>query len=254
MRAPALTPAPRVALPASDLGGQPEQPEQPERAESDGSRPGEPASTGGGPAVPTVSGAGLADRDDRTQGRGQVDAGCGEPGRHTLVHNGSGHVVGGSAGVGFVDAMAGLAAAVAVAAAVDESGVPCGVTVSSLSSLSLDPPLVLFCLARASSSHATFTTARRFAVSVLGAGQAGVARRVAGPAAGRNSVRWGWTDRLPVVPGGLVHLLCTTYDQLDGGDHTILIGRVDSAATRPGAPLVYHQRSFHRLGAPVART
>jgi flavin reductase ActVB len=149
--------------------------------------------------------------------------------------------------VGFVDAMAGVAAAVAVAAVLDERGRPRGVTISSLVSLSLDPPLVLFCLARTSGSHAAFLAADRFAVSVLGAGQAGLAKCLAGPAGGRESVVWERLDDLPVLPGSVVQLVCAGYDRVAGGDHTILIGRVTRAVARPGPPLVHHQRRFHHI-------
>lgn len=150
--------------------------------------------------------------------------------------------------VGFLDAMAHVAAAVAVATVVDERGLPRGVTISSFSSLSLDPPLVLFCLAGTSSSHPAFASADRFAVSILAAGQATVARLLAGPADGRRAVRWDWLDGLPVVPGCLVQLVCTGHDRVGGGDHTIMIGQVRRAVALGGEPLLYHQRGFHRLG------
>src|SRR4051794_10563213 len=76
----------------------------------------------------------------------------------------------------FRDALATVATAVSVVATLDESGHPCMVTIGSLCSLSLEPPLVLFCLARDAGSHAVFSSAGRFAVSVLAEDQADVAR------------------------------------------------------------------------------
>jgi flavin reductase ActVB len=150
--------------------------------------------------------------------------------------------------VGFRDAMAHVAAAVTVATVVDKHGRPRGVTISSFSSLSLDPPLVLFCLAGTSSSHPAFAAAGRFAVSVLAAGQTDLARRLAGPPEGRRAVRWEWLDGLPVVPDCLVQLVCTEHERVRGGDHTIMIGRVRRAVSIGGDPLLYHRRRFHHLG------
>ena len=145
--------------------------------------------------------------------------------------------------VGFRAAMAGVAAAVAVVTVIDR-GRPRGCTISSLTSLSLDPPLLLFCLAQDSGTHAAFDAAARFSVSVLGAEQADVANRFAGPLTGRD-VDWCWLDGLPVVSGSLVRIACSVYDRFVGGDHTILLGRVCRAQARDGAPLVHPQRRSH---------
>jgi len=147
--------------------------------------------------------------------------------------------------VGFRAAMAGVAAAVAVVTVIDR-GRPRGCTISSLTSLSLDPPLLLFCLAKDSGTHTAFDAATRFSVSVLGAEQADVAHRFAGPVSGRDA-DWCWLDGLPVVPGSLVWIACSVHDRMVGGDHTILVGRVGRARARDGAPLVHHQRGYHTL-------
>ncbi|GAA3106209.1 flavin reductase family protein [Streptosporangium carneum] len=147
----------------------------------------------------------------------------------------------------FRDALATVATAVSVATTVDRRGMSCAVTIGSLCALSLDPPLVLFCLARDSGSHPVFCAADRFAVTVLAEEQAEVARRCSGLRAARSSVPLVLVDRLPVVPGALAHLLCSTYALVDGGDHTIVIGEVEHAAVRAGRPLLYHQRDFQAL-------
>ncbi len=143
----------------------------------------------------------------------------------------------------FRDALAAVATAVSVATTVDELGLPRTVTIGSLCALSLDPPLVLFCLAREASSHPVFCSADRFAVTVLAEDQADIARRCAA----HRPVPLVPMDRLPVVPGALAHLLCSTHTLVTGGDHTIVIGEVERAVVRAGRPLLYHQRDFHAL-------
>lgn len=153
--------------------------------------------------------------------------------------------------VDFRSAMAAVPTAVSVAAIVDEYGLPRGLTIGSLVSLSLDPPLVLFCLDRARSAHAAFTAASRFAVSVLAETQVEFAECLAGPARERVTVRWDALAGLPVLAGAVAQLVCTVHDRLPGGDHTILVGRVEVTVTTGAAPLVHHRRGFHRLCRPT---
>ncbi|MEU4235489.1 flavin reductase family protein [Nonomuraea sp. NPDC026600] len=150
----------------------------------------------------------------------------------------------------FRDALATVATAVSVVATFDEGGRPRMVTIGSLCSLSLAPPLVLFCLAKDAGSHAVFCSAARFAVTVLAEDQADVARRCAGPRQARTAVPYALMDELPVVPGALAHLSCSVHALVAGGDHTIVIGLVRRAAVYGGSPLLYHQRDFRGLGAP----
>jgi flavin reductase ActVB len=152
----------------------------------------------------------------------------------------------------FRDALATVATSVSVAATVDERGVTRAVTIGSLCSLSLDPPLVLFALARDTGSHAVFCSAERFSVTVLTDRQRDVARRFAGPPAERAGMPLMSADRLPVVPGGLTCLWCSAHALVTIGDHTIVIGRVEDVAVGSGTPLLYHQRGFHAIADPVA--
>ncbi|GII88857.1 flavin reductase [Sphaerisporangium siamense] len=151
---------------------------------------------------------------------------------------------------GFRDALATVPTAVSVAATVDGHGLPRVVTIGSLCSLSLDPPLVLFCLARDGASHQVFCAADRFAVTVLAEDQADVARRCAGRRSARFSAPLALLDGLPVVPDALAYLLCSSHALVAGGDHTIVIGRVERAEVHPGRPLLYHRRDFHTLAPP----
>jgi len=133
-----------------------------------------------------------------------------------------------------------LAAGVCVATTRNGEGRPVGVTVSSFTSVSLDPPLVLFCLDRGSLSHAAFTGAGHWAVNLLAAGQQGASDRFAfgpDPFAGT-----GWAPGLhgvPLLDGALGAVECAAHARHDGGDHSILVGLVLRARTAGGAPLLY---------------
>jgi flavin reductase (DIM6/NTAB) family NADH-FMN oxidoreductase RutF len=131
-------------------------------------------------------------------------------------------------------------------------GVPYGVTVNSLTSVSLTPPLVLICLARYLRIHAAIAATGHFAVNLLAADQEELSRRFAGqrpcpdPFAGL-SVRPGRTGS-PLLPGGLGHLECRVVAAHPGGDHTIFVAEVLDAEPGPEGPaLVYYLSRYHRL-------
>ncbi|SDN17278.1 flavin reductase family protein [Actinacidiphila guanduensis] len=149
----------------------------------------------------------------------------------------------------FFNAMATVPSPVAVATTVDASGRRWGFTGSSFTSLSADPPLILICLGKGASTHAAFTTCDRFLVNVLSAGQAEVARRFATSgidrfAAGDMSP---CESQLPGLPEATARLSCTLYCVMDGGDHSIVVGRVEQATLTGEAPLVSCNRSFTRI-------
>lgn len=147
----------------------------------------------------------------------------------------------------FRSAMAALAAPVTVVTCYDDLGVPRGMTVSAASSLSLDPPLFLVCLDHRAGSHDALVSAQFFCVHVLGPGDEDLAMRFAGPADRRFT-------HTPLLPGPTpapalaagVRLTCERYAVRDGGDHSILIGRVVEVDASDGARggLVWHQRAF----------
>lgn len=154
----------------------------------------------------------------------------------------------------FIHAMARVPGPVTIATTVDAAGRRWGFTGSSFTSLSLDPPLVLICLDRSASTHAAFTSADRFLVNVLGSEQSEVARRFAKSGVDRfqagdmRPCELG----LPGLPGASARVACAMHQVLDGGDHSILIGRVEACYAGDEAPLVYSDRSFARP-TPVDR-
>lgn len=131
------------------------------------------------------------------------------------------------------------------------SGRLAGLTVSSFTSLSLAPPLVLVCVDRGAASHALIAAAGQFAVNVLSEGQEQLSRRFAA-AEGERFLPDSFTlspRGLPLLNGVLAHMECALHAALPGGDHTIYVGEVVAAAVFAGAPLVYYRSGYHRLGS-----
>ncbi|MBB5868374.1 unspecific monooxygenase [Allocatelliglobosispora scoriae] len=138
------------------------------------------------------------------------------------------------------------ATGVAVVTTVDTGGEPVGLTVNSFTSVSLDPPLVLWCLNRDSASYPAFLAAGGYAVNVLRSSQEGVARRFAGSRPDRFA---GLAWRLghagqPVLGGALAHLVCRTHRRLTLGDHLVLVGEVIAHGAAGGSPLVFHDHRY----------
>ena len=127
---------------------------------------------------------------------------------------------------------------------------PCGVAANSFTSVSLDPPLVLFCVARASSTWPRIEKARRFAVNILGEHQEAISQLFAT----KGADRFGATDwhvgvgGSPVLHDTLAYLDCEFWAEYDGGDHIIVVGRVlDLGITHGAGPLLYFQGKYGRL-------
>ena len=112
-----------------------------------------------------------------------------------------------------------------------------GLTVNSFTSLSLTPPLVLWCLGRDSRCHPAFTAAEQFAVNVLAADQRHLAARFAGPGDRfRDTATHRDRSGLPLLAGSVAFLVCRTRQLVPAGDHVIVIGEVgDHHATREPA-------------------
>lgn len=142
----------------------------------------------------------------------------------------------------FREAMARWASGVAIVSVRDEQGVG-ATTVSSFSSLSLEPPLVLFALSHASRTLKRVEASKRFTVSVLSAAQREVAVRCAKGEADGSAF-----DEGAFVRGCLAGLSCTLLDVHRYGDHLLLIGRV--VGVQRGAeqePLLYWNRAYRAV-------
>jgi flavin reductase (DIM6/NTAB) family NADH-FMN oxidoreductase RutF len=121
-----------------------------------------------------------------------------------------------------------------------------GVTVNSFSSVSLDPPLVLWCLRRAAPSAPSFLAAEWFAINVLGADQHHLSRHFATAHPDKFaavSAASGLGD-CPLLPTALARFECRAERSLEAGDHVIFIGRVVRLDHREGEPLVFSGGRF----------
>ncbi|MGC5013434.1 flavin reductase family protein [Streptosporangium sp. DT93] len=151
------------------------------------------------------------------------------------------------------DALGQFATGVAVITAVTGRGDRLGVTVNSFTSVSLDPPLVLWCLSRRAPSAPAFAEAGRFAVNVLAADQEHLSRRFATPLPDKFA---GVETRLtpagvPVLAGTLAHFACRTVTTYEGGDHLIFVGEVEHFHGTPGGePLVFHSGTYRAVSVP----
>lgn len=129
-------------------------------------------------------------------------------------------------------------------------GAPQGLTASSFTSVSLDPPLVSVCVARSSSSWPKLAGLQRLGLSVLSSEQGEVARRLASRGEDRFSdVDWHATETGSVlIPGALLWLECVPYEVVTAGDHEIVLLEVVWLAFAPDvSPMVFHRSTFWEL-------
>lgn len=122
-----------------------------------------------------------------------------------------------------------FATGVTVITALDAHGKAHGLTVNSFSSVSLDPPLILWSQAITAPSHPVFRDAARFAVNILAEDQIEISRRFSTPGLDKFAglpVLEG-LGGVPLIPGCAAYLECTQETRFPGGDHAVFIGRVE---------------------------
>jgi flavin reductase (DIM6/NTAB) family NADH-FMN oxidoreductase RutF len=133
-----------------------------------------------------------------------------------------------------------------------------GVTVNAFCSVSLDPPLVLVCIERTAHIHDLLIEAGIFAVNLLAEGQDEIARCFATSSDRRNLEFCGCQTKsvqtdAPVLRDALGYLDCVVTDVFPGGDHSIIVGRVEALGAIDRAPLVYYRRQYAQLLPPGGR-
>jgi len=137
---------------------------------------------------------------------------------------------------------------VAVVTSTDGTG-PRGATTNALTSLSLDPLLVLVALDHASNTLQAVRNSGRFCINVLAADQETLARRFATKVSGEEKlagVPHQLVDGVPVLDGAVAWLACELDHELGGGDHTILLGRpIDARLEEDAQPLLFYGGRFH---------
>ena len=139
------------------------------------------------------------------------------------------------------DAFGSFVTGVTVVTTRDVDGNMAGCTANSFSSVSINPPLVLWSLSQTSNSYPVFANSTRFTINVLAEGQ----RHLSQLFASQGSDRFGnsaWTPGLggvPVLDGALCYLECVKYASYPGGDHTIFVGQVENFQRKHHRPLVF---------------
>lgn len=137
-------------------------------------------------------------------------------------------------------AAAGAVAIVAVKAR--GTGAVTGLTVSSFVTLSFDPPMVMFAIQQSADCYPSIVSSREFGVSLLGGGQAAIARVFATKGVDKSSAvefaRGAMLD-VPLIPTAIAHVECLTSQITLSGDHAIVVGTVEAADTSDGEPLLY---------------
>ncbi|MFG6177532.1 flavin reductase family protein [Halomonas sp. THAF12] len=149
------------------------------------------------------------------------------------------------------DTLGRFATGVTIVTARTEDGMPVGITANSFSSLSLDPPLILWSLALTSPSLPAFAEGRSFAVNILGHHQDALAMQFARPSDDKfEDVAHGANAAgVPLLDGALARLECRVEFTRIAGDHLLIVGRVQAFSTEEGEPLLFYQGGFQRLSA-----
>ncbi|HTP34251.1 MAG TPA: flavin reductase family protein [Candidatus Acidoferrales bacterium] len=142
-----------------------------------------------------------------------------------------------------------FATGITVATTLDSAGNPHGLTVNSFTSVSLDPPLVLFCLGHTAASMESFRTAKHFGINILAQDQRPFSERFARKAVNRfEGIDWrhGVTG-VPILPHILAVMECNVYRRIALGDHDVLVGEVVRVEVHEKSPLLYYASRYHRL-------
>ena len=148
------------------------------------------------------------------------------------------------------DALGCFATGVTVVTCLDSAGQPMGLTANSFTSVSLDPPLLLVCVAKAAASAAALSDAPHFAVNVLQTEQQPDSITFSTRIEDRfGKTRWALGEHgVPLLEGSLSVFECARRDVHEGGDHIILVGEVKRATFDPALdPLLYFRGRYRRL-------
>ena len=139
---------------------------------------------------------------------------------------------------------------VTIVTVLDAEGSPHGMTASSFTSVSLDPPLVLVCVDHGASVLAHLRRAQHIGINILSESQQDLSAHFARRGHDRfDGVEWvAGHGGVPLIPDALASFECTIQRMVDAGDHTILIAKVESVEHSDGHPLVYFGSGYYKLG------
>ena len=148
----------------------------------------------------------------------------------------------------FRDTVGCFATGITIITTIEADGSPIGLTANSFTSLSLDPPMVLFCLDYNVASFDAFQAGGHFAVNILSTGQQNLSNRFAksGPEKWDGVAYDTWGTGSPILPGCLASMECTVSSINEGGDHVIVIGEVVRMERAPTdvMPLLYFRGGY----------
>ncbi len=138
---------------------------------------------------------------------------------------------------------------VTIVTVLDAEGSPHGMTASSFTSVSLDPPLVLVCVDHRASVLAHLRRAQHIGINVLSEDQQPLSEHFARRGHDRfGAVEWyAGHGGVPLIPGALARFECSIHRMIDVGDHTILIAEVLGVEHSDGRPLVYFGSGYRKL-------
>lgn len=128
-------------------------------------------------------------------------------------------------------------------------GVTHGMTANAVTSVSIDPLLTLVCIQRQARMSSLIVETDRFAINVLNEQQESLSRHFASRAYSHEQVAFDELHGVPILPQSLATLVCTVERVLDGGDHLIVLGRVEALSTpRPTEPpLLFYAGKYRQL-------
>ena len=143
-----------------------------------------------------------------------------------------------------------FATGITVITCCDAEGNPCGITANSFSSVSLDPPLILWNIAKVSNSLDAYLDAAHFAINVLSSEQREVSNHFAqSDHTLFDNVDFELSDRnVPLLPGTIATFECRTHQIHDCGDHYIIIGEVEDFSANEQEPLLFFGGDYRHLG------
>lgn len=146
-----------------------------------------------------------------------------------------------------------FATGVAVAMTVTPEGPKVGITISSFNSVSLEPPLVLWSIAKSADTYAAFARADYFSVNVLAQHQQDLSLRFSTPGVDRFAALdcTSGIGGVPLLREFAACFECSTEHRYEGGDHLIIVGRVHRFEDRDVDPLIYFRGLYHAKGEPA---
>ncbi len=147
------------------------------------------------------------------------------------------------------NAMGNFATGITVVTAINENGEPQGMTANSFSSVSLEPPLISWCVGKDSRLFELFGKTNHFAVHILHSGQQAVSQLFAGPEENKfDQLSWcPGINGVPLLDDCASVFQCEMEHRYPGGDHTILVGRVLDFTSMPMPPLIFHGGQYQEL-------